>query len=353
MSHLDPFKELKLQVQFQVRKSTISYWLISLFTVILVISAIFSEFFQAPRLTSRELEKYRFLFNTVELDTIKTLKITNRIGTFHLSKDHRQQWLLDFPRNLHANSKTVENIMTSLKKIKIRKIYNLDPINKANFSLDTPLITITLGYAKGVEKILRMGLINPIDNSTYLTLSGKDAIYHVDSIQGSIEANDLSDFIDSKIIHYPSSQLQSLKIFRGKRLVNPQLSFTKKDTLWYDDLGKNLDEGNINTFLSHLYELNSQMILDRRTASLEKSLQKYLQSPLYTMIINFGEKNIITYTISSLVSSLEGLKIDKRQAFIVKISNRKHPYLLAKENLKLFSKNRRSLKKLPFKKLFY
>jgi len=345
-----------LLVQFQVRKSTISYWLIGLFTTILILLAAISEFFQAPRLTSRELEKYRLLFNSAELENIQSLKITNRIGTYHLSrgsKDSKDQWLLKFPRNLHADNQMTEKILASLQEIKIRKIYNLDPINKANFSLDAPLVTITLGYEKGVEKILRIGLINPIDNSTYLTVSGKDAIYHVDSIKGKIEANDLSDFIDSKIINISSTKIKSLKIFKGTRKGNPQLFLNKKENTWLGKKGKVLEEDKVKAYLSHLYKLKSQIILDSLTEDLQKNIKKYLDSPLYTMIIDFGNSQKVTYKVSSLVSSLDGIKIDKRQAFIIKVSNRKHPYLIAKENLKLFSKSQRSFKALPIKKLFY
>src|SRR5690606_3125203 len=143
------------------------------------------------------------------------------------------------------------------------------------------------------------------------------------------------------------------KIFKGKKTNAPQLTFNKKDNLWFDDSGKELELERVNTYLSHVYDLKSHIILDKLTEPMEKTLEKYLEAPLYTLVIDYGSNNIITYSISELVNSFEGLKIEKKQMFIVKISNRKHPYLLQKDHLSLFMKDQRSFKSLPFKKLFY
>src|SRR5690606_11305733 len=106
-----------------------------------------------------------------------SIKLTNRLGTFELSRHNKTDWNLTSPRLMPAKPSTIQELIKDLSSLKILKVHRNDALNTSNFSLDNPLISLVLKTELEEEITMKLGLINPIDNSAYISLSSADLIY--------------------------------------------------------------------------------------------------------------------------------------------------------------------------------
>lgn len=257
------------------------------------------------------------------------------------------------PRSVMANKTPIERTLKALTEIKIRRIFDRDPISVSNFSLENPLSQLEMVKTNGEKQTIFFGLMNPIDNSTYLMFEDGDVIFHIDSVNFMIESLDLANFIDSRIFPVPPNELKSFKIFRGAASSSPQLALFQEDKTWKDSSGRSLEPTKVQEYLSKLAALRSLFIIDKKTDELKKSLDQYLSQPLYTVeVINLANETF-SYTVSQVIDSLPEIKIEKRQNFIIQASSRDYPFLLNKEALDLLNMRSQQFSALEIKKLFY
>lgn len=327
-----------------------------IFFVAILIGALASEFFQAPEIRNTELSRYQLLIQPEQIDQIQSLELKNRLGDFTLTKSAAKVWNLTSPRNLPSNQETIGNILNGLSGIKIRKILPKDPINISNYSLDTPLMKIKINYITGKESELNVGLVNPIDSSTYVTFSNKDAIYHVDSFTRGVESLNLAHFIDSKVFTQKYEAVSSLRIYKGKLpSTKTRLTMIKDKGVWYTSSKQSYHTDKVKEYIQSLLSLKSSLILDKRTEKLNDALDRYFKNPSYTIEIGSGDDKVF-YEISYLINTIPDIKMEKRQTFIVKATNRPHPYIIEKDLMSIFHKKDSSFKKSSIKsikKLFY
>jgi hypothetical protein len=323
-----------------IKRSHLSTLLLVVFVLILGISASISEFFQAPMSEVRKLERYRHLFPTQRWVDLRSIQLANTLGTLTLSLEDKS-WVLIDPRHLPANPLAVDRVIDELKQVVIKKIYPNDKINSSNFSLDIPLLTIGLTFVGGESRTVRVGLVNPVDNSTYVTLSGgRDAIYHINTLTNSLDQMSLADFIDSRIITIAPQKVQELVIYRGsKDRGRVRLKLTKNSKgEWSGPSSSRLSTTKIENFFTSMSSLRSHTILDRRTTKSDQQVKSILSRPLYTMELKGDKGESLTYLISARIKKLDGVKIEKRENYIISASNRMHPYLLHRKSLDLFAK---------------
>lgn len=327
---------------------------LGLFILTLIVSAMLSEFFRAPLKTDNIISEYRNLFKRGELENIQRIDFKNGLGEITLIKNGHS-WDIKNPRALPAKESVVKKIITSLEAVKIKKIFSKDAINISNYSLNPPLVSLTL-YPKDGEKFqLDHGLIDSITNSTYLTHSNKSFIFQVSLLEESFEKYDLSNFINPNIISLPETRILSLKIYRGKKDErNLRLSLNYQEDKWISGkTGRELNAQKVDKFIDELISLKSVIILDQISEKMQEGLTKYTESPLYTMEINSSDEKTYEFLITPLIHSLPDMKLEKRQNFIIVASNRKHPYMLTKEHINLFSAMESQFGKVSIKKLFY
>lgn len=283
------------------------------------------------------------LFNQQMLADITEITLKNRLGSFVIKKNiaPNSTWNLTSPRSLKAQVKTVEKILYSLKQIKIRKIFPKDPIYILNFTLNSPQIEITLKNKGGTQQKLQLGLVNPIDNSTYGMLSNTEAIYHLDAMKYPLTTLDLSDFIDSRVFSFKPQNIASLKLYKGKKKNNNvQLYIAEQKNKWVNGINKRpLNHSLVQQHIEKLTSFKGQIILDKMTKPLIEAIDKFKQAPLYTLEVKKdGQQTLLTYLISPIISSLPDVKMEKRQNFIIQASDSKHPFILHKETLFFFRK---------------
>ena len=332
-----------------------------LFVLVTLMAAFFSEFFQAPKTLTQELDQYRMLFKPSDLEGIKKIKLTNRLGEFHLVKDEGhsfQDWAVVYPKKLPGSEAPVKLIFETLLDLKIRKIYPEDPINTANFALETPVLSIAFQNNKNEEVVVKFGLVNPIDNSTYISVSNKDSIYHIDSLNVRLDGLDLTSFVDSRIFTFPLERLQTFSIARPQG--NNMRSFLKfsmkpETSEYYDESQNLLGKDEVIGMLGEFFSLRGIMLLDSIPKEAQETLKKYIESPAYQIDIGLTDGENLSFKITDLINhAIPELKLEKKLYYIIIPDHVNLYYVVPKESQKIWaSQSLQRLKKIPVKKLFY
>lgn len=332
-----------------IRRNYFSASLVSILFITLLSGAVISEFFQAPVITSKELSNLQFLFTSDQIDGVDNISLASNLGRFSLAKNNGQ-WIITQPRRINANENTINKLLDSLKNVKIKKIFPKDPINLSNFSLDNPTSTITLKNEEGVNETISFGLINPIDNSTYVVSDSDNAIYHVNAVKFSLEKLDLPSLIDSRVFSYAPNDIRAITVINSGKL---RFAFERnKNDIWVS--GKSaLDDERVQDFLVKLTSFKSNLILDKRTDKMNERIDRYLQKPYFKIIVKIKTGEEIEYDLSWVLSSLPDLNIEKKENFIIRASNREHPFLVSKEYLSVLYKRIKSFRPSPLNKIIY
>ena len=341
--------------KMQPPKVKLSLFMTLFFLLILVLAACISDLFQHPR-TPPASERQK-LFAAQHLSKLKAIIVKNNLGSFQLEKDtgdSNTPWGLVSPRRMPADTKRITHMLSTLEDMSVKTIFPKDKINIQNFSLDDPLLKMTFIDTAGPEFSLYLGLINPIDNSTYAMLSSQEAIYHVNIPKFSLGNLDYTYFIDSRIFTFDPGNLTQLKIFKGTRSSrNLSLQFQKKESAWIGKNGHALDPKKVLDMARDIAAIRSLFIIDKKDAKVEKKLAKFMKRPLYSIEIKDQDNQTYEYTISRPISGLPGLKLEKWKNFAITASNRRFPYILNRELLKKFSRSEKSFRALPPKRTFY
>ena len=312
-----------------------------LFGFILAIAAsgAFSEFFQTPRKTDSSLEPWQQLFSPRQLADVLELELTNKLGTFRFKKrknSDKEGWDMTHPRQLNADNSTIATIFTGIQQIKVLKIYPQDPINLSHFSLDKPASILKFSDANNKKIVLKTGLVNPIDNSTYMTLSDEEPLFHIEKLNFPLESLNLSNFIDSSIFSLSLTEIAKIQIYRSSRLL---FSAQLQDDKWIDRRNKTFNEKSIQSFFNKMFSLRSLLILDETNRQLEKEIGRYIARPFYTIKIQDKEKKTQNYKITRPLPKLADVKIEKGQNVLIISSDGTHPKLIDKEHLNIFNVN--------------
>lgn len=343
-------------INLEIKKSSASTWMLALFALVILLTGIYSDFFQAPTELTPEMSTYQSLFKPGQILGVQQIILKNNLGTFHFEKAKSlpdTTWEMISPRNLPANTTLIKNILNDLNNVKIKNVHEMDAINISNYSLDNTSIEVTLIGSNEKSATLKFGLVNPLDNSTYVSLSDQKAIYHINNIGMSLNTLNLGSFVDTRIFTFNPSDVSEMTIYKGKKdQRNIRFSIKRTNTGWDGHLTKNLKTEAVQDYLSELADLRSSLILDKTTPELEADIKSYMDSPAYTVEIKTTQHSY-NYEITGLVKKLSDLKLEKWQTFMIKPSNRNQPVVVAKKFLGLFNPTERSLRSFPVKKLFY
>lgn len=291
----------------------------------------FIEFFQDSRNQESAVNLLQNPIRSDIISNISAIKFKNRLGQYTIKKDDTN-WILQEPRIIPAKEKTINSILKSLQNIKVHTIHQYEPINFQSFSLDNPVMEIDL-YTKLDEKIsILVGLINPIDNTSYITISGHKRIFQTRLLKGQLEALELSDFIDPKVFSMKLNKISKLQIFHGNNKTAYN-DFTQTNDQWQTKKYKIINQERMAKKLSAILNIRTHKIIDQQTEELKTFINNYTSSPLYRVKIKTQDHKIITYKITHLIKAISDLKIEKKQYFIITASNRPYPYIINKSFL--------------------
>jgi hypothetical protein len=321
-----------------------------LFFLLVGAAALLSDIFQNPIKTGSQVIEQTKLFSSQDLGLVTRISLKNKSGEYVFERTKNNQitpWHMVAPRDISANSLFIEKLFSSLANMKVKKIFPDEKINYSNFSLDKPTSTLSLIDAAGKSLTVSVGLMNTIDNSTYLKIAGRQGIYHVEAPGVSLENATLLDLIESQIISIDLEAMSAFKIYRGRKGGTLQFEIKKKNGLWYDVEGNSLSVEKIDDYLQDLSLLKSSFIIDKQTDSQKRQISNLSRNPSYVVSVEDIKGNTIDYNISGLIRELSDIDLKNDEYFVVTISNNNTSYVVKKEFYELFNKKTESLKAAP------
>jgi hypothetical protein len=297
-------------------KSSLSTILVVFFFFILIFLSLFAEVFESQ---TPEVDIAQIYANPVPVNNLKKLKnvrLTNKYGAFlventHPSGDLVGPWQMLEPQSLKLKDEFVSKIIDALSVIRVRNFHRLEPINISSYSLDNPTLTLLFTNAENRIFEIKVGLINPIDNSAYLTLTGQDQIYQIDPIEMALEGYDLAQLVESKVLALNSDSIQALEIYKDGHL---KLKLLRKDDQWFDQNAMKLSEQKVKKFFERLESMRSFSILDKLTTDQKIFMEKSMAQAGWglKLITGHGVRN---YVIGQVKGQIPGTEISKNDIY--------------------------------------
>jgi len=326
-------------------RPSLSTVLVVFFFLILLFLGLFAEVFESQ---TPEVDIAQIYANPVpinELQKLKGLKLTNKHGTFVFENTHPEgvlsgPWQMLEPQALKLKSDVVNKIVDALNVIRVRNFHRLEPINITSFSLDNPTLTLMFTNARNKNFEIKMGLINPIDNSAYLSLSSQDQIYQIDPIEMALESYDLAQLVESKVLALNMDSMQSLEIYGEEGL---KLKLLRKENQWFDQNGVQLSDIKVSRFFSELEDIKSFSILDKLNADQQIFMEKAMARSLYGLKIISGQ-GVRSYVISKVPGQIPGMNVIKADTHALSSEEKQSFVLIDKNELKILGTRPADLK---------
>lgn len=161
--------------------------------------------------------------------------------------------------------------------------------------------------------------MNTIDNSTYLKISGKSGIYHVEAPSISLENITISDLIESNVFDLNVKNIVSFKIFK-KGVPTPQFEVHKKETTWMSVDEKALDSTRLEDMLDDFIKLKGSYVIEEPNDSQKKAVAKLMSPAEYIVKIETLEENKkeeYSYQISNSTKSLPEVELKDEAHFLI------------------------------------
>lgn len=329
------------------KRNIISNIVLLLFVLLVGASALLTDIFKNPiKSGSQVIEQVR-LFTNNELSTVTKIVLKNKSGEYTFERDPNNQispWKMTAPREISGNSVFIDKLFTSLSFSKVKKVFPEEKINYSNFSLDKPTTTLTFVDQTGKTTTILVGLMNTIDNSTYLKINDKSGIFHVDAPTVSLENATIVDLVESQIISIDLETIQSFRIFRGSKKSAPTLEMKKKNDGWYERDNTLLSADKIDDYLQELSDLKSSFIMDKPTDAQKRQVAALSRIPSYVVSVEDIKGNVIDYNISGLTREIPDLDLKGEEYFVVTLSNNPTAYVVKKVFHELFNRKADALK---------
>jgi hypothetical protein len=322
------------------KRQLASNLILFLFFILVSSAALFSNIFQTHTKSATEAIEQAKLFSSNELDLITRITLKNKSGEYSFSRSGNSKespWNMVSPRAISSNSLFIEKLFTALTSINIKKLFPDEKINFSNFSIDKPTSTLNLVDQNGQTITIFFGLMNSIDNSTYLKVSGRSGIYHVEAPNVSLENASLANLIEAQIFAINLETVESLKIVNENKKNNIAVVEMKKtDGNWYNHENNLLADDKIKEYLQELSNLKSSFIIDKPTDAQKKQISTLPKE--YRISIQDSQPSTVDYNISGLIKSLIDIDLKNEEYFVVSTTNNPTSYVVKKEFLELFTR---------------
>lgn len=326
-------------------RPTLSSILVISFTLILLFLGLFAEVFESHTPEVDLAQIYANPIPVIELQNLKSLRITNKQGNFLLENTHAEgklegPWQMLEPQALKVKDDVIPKIVDALNVIRVRNFHHLEPINITSFSLDNPTLTLNFKTSKDKDYEIKMGLINPIDNSAYLSLSSQNQIYQIDPIEITLESYDISQLVESRVLAVNSETLASMEIYTTAGL---SVKLLKKEEQWFDQNGLALETSKVKKYLERLEDLKSFSILDALTTAQQEFMEAALATPIFTLKL-ITAQGVRSYFVSEIKNGIPGMNLSRSNFYALSSEEKKSFVLIDKEQLKAFSLKSTDLK---------
>ena len=337
-----------LKVFNQKKRKLFSNIVLASFMITVATTMFLSNVFKTPIKGQLEVIEQSLVFNKKELENVKRLSLKNKSGEFTFERSDNEPtstWRMTSPRDISVNSVFVEKLFLSLNIIKTKKLLDDDKTNNSNFSLENPTAILTLTDSQDKKIILSVGIMNTIDNSTYMKISARTGIYHVEAPSITLESITLADLVESSVFDINFNKMLSFKIFK-KNSNTPIFEIIKKEGIWVNQEDKTLNIKRLEDMIDDFNTLKSSFTLDSPTDAQKKQTQSLLAAPEFTLKIEKEDKTNLLFKVSALTRSLIEVPLKDEAHFIINENHSPVIYIVKKDLLTLFDLTNDNLKAL-------
>jgi hypothetical protein len=314
-------------------KISFSNWVTLTFAIGIGVLFLAAEFLQYNPLSNYNENSSQNPIASDFLSNVTSIHLKNRIVDVKFVQKSRNDWMITEPKSIPGSFEKINGILTSLASLKVNKIHQLEPLNQATFALDKPLAIVELESKLQEKMTVKLGLVNPINDSTYIEIPERNAIYQVSNFGLDISSLNFIDIIDARIFRYELNMLSDIEIYE-RRNSRPFINFKNNNGYWDTPKYNTISQANTVKTLKELLNMKAFMILDQLDEEALKVVKKYERSLSWRVKIKEqSSQEEVEYKLSTYVKAIPGVKFDKRQYVLVFASNKDFPYLVHKDNL--------------------
>lgn len=319
--------------------------LVVFFFLILLFLGLFAEVFESR---TPEVDLAQIYANPIpvnDLQHVKSMRLVNKQGNFLFENTSPEgnlsgPWQMVEPQSLRVKGDVVTKIVDTLNVVRVRNFHRLEPINITSYSLDNPTLTLTFTTMKDKNYEVKVGLINPIDNSAYLSLSSQNQIYQIDPFEMALESYDLAQLVESKVLALSPEAIASVEIYGRNGL---ELKILKKDGLWVDSSGTNLSSTKVEKLFTRLEDLKSTSILENLNTDQQAFMEKSMATPLYTLKI-ISNTGVRSYVVGEVAGPMPGMNLGASTVYALSSEEKKSFVLIEKDQIRVFATKTQELK---------
>ena len=329
---------------FKIHWSTVA---VLSFGLILSALAFFAEVFQGPPVPQDLTQLIQNPIPLEKLNQLKSVGFTNKMGSFKFENAHPQfeldgPWQMIQPTNIKARKDFFVKVLKSLSDIQVRHTHRADTINLQSFSLDKPLFSFVFETKEGSLIHVSFGLINPIDNSTYFSLSDSEMIYQSNTLSLPLESVTPDELLDSKALALNNEMVSMIEI-QVAPFQSSQLKVNKIADIWQDNAGKQMDVRKLDRYINDLQNIKSYMVLDKLSNLASAELDKIISNPNWKLKIAQREYTE-TFFVAGPLNEIGDLKLDRPNSLLFFREGTTTPIVLAPEMVQIFKKNDNQLR---------
>jgi hypothetical protein len=303
------------------------------FLVMLFCIAAFTElFYNQTTLNEHKLDS--IIFPKFKSENISSLILKNRFHILRLLKDENGMWFTASQKNeslFPVKEEFSNSLLSSISSMTMQKQLVKDQRNLANFSLSEPLITLVIEdskLAKSGPITMKVGISNPVTNSSYVYFDHIEKIFQV-------------DMVSTKIINFQDESIYDERVFAftpngllGMNFTSPNGNLTafnlnKNEQAWYHSNGKATPIEHINSIIRQLKLLKNIKVIQNSGADdiLYKAITKATTQPYFKLTFVY-ENNSYQYMAFKISGSILSFKIP--EVIVVEESSRPGFTVMAK-----------------------
>lgn len=328
---------MKHQSQHSEKKLISNTLFIAFFAVVIFIGYM-SDAFKIPIKTPSELIEATQTFTANELAPINQITLFNNNGPFIFQKDPTEgKWHLISPEKHEKESAFIEKLMSSLGSIKTKNVLDYNNSNLTNYSLINSPNKLILTSMNNQDSInIHFGLINTIDNSTYMRIEGKNNIYHVEAPISNFDSITLADLVEKKPFEFSKDLISQIKI---SNLKNKKLNFSakKNETGWIGDDEKPVEATLVNDFIEDMTKLKSNKLITQVSKDQDKALKNLMNKVEIQINIKLQDGREFNYNVTELTKSFPEISLNDEYHYVIKESGDETLHFIRSENLAVFN----------------
>jgi len=326
------------------------------FFALLFSLGIFTELFYHPQSSLNIKESFLTLPPKLKSDEILGITLQNKTHLLKLKKDGVGIWYStnqDNNRRVPLREDYINSLLSSLSSFNVQKKLPNDSMNRTNFSLNDPLLSLTISTISGDLWNLKVGITNPLTKSSYVTFNDSPYLFQIDMVNSKIINFHKEALIDDKIFTYSTNNLLSLHYDFIQQNISESLILKKHELQWVSQTGKPNNLIAVNELFRFIKTIKSAKIISQESISKEffEDILKSLYKPVFRITFAY-ETETQTFEGILLSNSQRNLASKKNlpEYFWVKEKSREELYLMSKDDfqeLLTHFKNLNTEKPLP------